>query len=84
MLARLVEVSPGGADAAIAMTYQRVGTDEYDAAFLTVDETIERARDMLRALPHDDHERAVDLLKRDFEDCASERVCAALLPRPGV
>jgi hypothetical protein len=83
MLARLVDVSPGGADAAVALTYHRAGADAYDAAFLTADEAIEVARGMLRALPHDDRERAVELVRADFEDCASERACAALLPSRG-
>jgi DNA-binding GntR family transcriptional regulator len=83
MLARLVDVSPGGADAAVALTYQRYGERQYDAAFLDVGETIETIRDMLRALPHDDRERAVELLTRDLKEDASERACAALLPRPG-
>ncbi|UGQ09512.1 hypothetical protein LO772_21525 [Yinghuangia sp. ASG 101] len=81
MLARLVEVSPGGIpDASVALTFQRVDADLYDAAFLTVDEVIETARDMLRALPQGDRERAVAVVRSDLDEFIAERFCASLRP----
>jgi hypothetical protein len=80
VLARLVEVSPGGADAAVALTFQRVDADAYDAAFLTAEEVIETARDMLRSLPQGDRERAVAAVRRDLDEFIAERFCASLRP----
>lgn len=83
MLARLIEVSPGGADAAVALTFQRVNVpDTYDAAFLTAEETITAVLEMLRSLPQDDRERAVVAARRDLDEFIAERFCASLRP-PG-